>query len=77
MFGGYSCWLGINFDNKLEQMDLNYYEKIDEIKKLLQGWLYRHLSPYGKIVVLKSLALSKLSHIALVIPTLTKNDLKN
>ena len=37
--------LGINFDNKLEQMDQNYHEKIDEIKKLLQGWLYRHLSP--------------------------------
>ena len=68
--------LGINFDNKLEQMDQNYHEKIDEIKKLLQGWLYRHLSPYGKIVVLKSIALSKLSHIALVIPTLSKNDLK-
>ena len=57
-------------------MDQNYTEKIEDIKKLLQGWLYRHLSPYGKIVILKTLALSKLSHIALVIPTLSKNDLK-
>ena len=57
-------------------MDQNYFEKIKDIEKLLQGWLYRHLSPYGKIVVIKSLALSKLSHIALVVPSLTKNDLK-
>ena len=42
---------------------------------MLNGWLYRHLTPYGKIVVIKSLALSKLSHIALVVPNLTKNYL--
>ena len=42
---------------------------------MLQGWLYRHLSPYGKIVIIKSLALSKLSHIALVVPSLAKKDL--
>ena len=56
-------------------MDENYFEKIRDIEKLLQGWLYRHLSPYGKITVIKSLALSKLSHIALVVPTLTRKDL--
>ena len=67
--------LGIEFDNKLEQMDQNYFEKIKDINKILQGWLYRHLTPYGKIVVIKSLALSKLSHIALVVPSLTKKDL--
>ena len=68
--------LGLTFDNKLEKMDQNYFEKVEEIRKLLQGWLYRHLSPYGKIVILKSLALSKLSHMALVIPNLSKNHIK-
>ena len=68
--------LGLEFDNKLEQMDQNYFEKIKDIEKMLNGWLYRHLSPYGKIVVIKSLALSKLSHIALVVPNLAKNHLK-
>ena len=67
--------LGLEFDNKLEQMDQNYFEKIKDIEKMLQGWLYRHLTPYGKIVVLKSLALSKLSHIASVVPNLPKKDL--
>ena len=37
--------------------------------------MYRHLSPYGKIVIIKSLAISKLSHIALVVPNLPKKDL--
>ena len=44
---------------------------------MLQGWLYRHLTPYGKVVVIKSLALSKLSHIALVVPCLAKKEMKN
>ena len=68
--------LGLDFDSKLEQMDQNYFEKIKDIEKLLQGWLYRHLSPYGKIVIIKSLALSKLSHIALVVPSLGKKELQ-
>ena len=42
---------------------------------MLQGWLYRHMTPYGKIVILKSLALSKLTHIALVVPDIRKKDL--
>ena len=37
--------------------------------------MYRHLAPYGKIVIIKSLAISKLSHIALVVPNLPKKDL--
>ena len=68
--------LGLDFDNKLEEMKTNYFDKIQNIEKMLQGWLYRHLTPYGKIVILKSLALSKLTHIALVVPDLAKNDLK-
>ena len=69
--------LGINFDNKLEKMDQNYFEKINDIEKLLNRWLYRHMSPYVKIVVIKSLALSKLSHIALVVPNLAKITCKS
>ena len=68
--------LGLNFDSNLEKMDQNYFEKIQDIEKLLQGWLYRHLTPYGKITIIKSLALSKLSHIALVVPSLALKDLK-
>ena len=58
-------------------MEQNYLEKMETIKKLLNSWMYRHLTPYGKIVVIKSLALSKLSHIALVVPSLAKKELKS
>ena len=53
----------------------NYESKLGEIRKLLNCWFYRTLTPYGKIIVVKSLALSKLSHAALVIPSLKKSQL--
>ena len=68
--------LGIDFDNHLERMDSNFDKKLGQIDKLLDNWLYRHLTPFGKICIIKSLALSKLSHIALVIPSLSKQRLK-
>ena len=36
----------------------------------------RYLTPYGKITVIKTLALSKLSHVALVIPSLSSAKIK-
>ena len=67
--------LGIDFDAKLEKMENNFDSKLDEIRKLLNCWFYRTLTPYGKITVVKTLALSKLSHAALVIPSLKKSKL--
>ena len=49
---------------------------MDEIDKLYNSWLYRHLSPLGRVCIIKSLALSKLSHIILVCPHLDPNILK-
>ena len=69
--------LGIHFDSKLENMHINYTKKVEEITKLFQAWQFRYLTPYGKIVIIKSLALSKLSHIALVVPDLKRNELKH
>ena len=68
--------LGIWFDNNLRYMDNNFKIKLTEIKKLLGAWFNRFLTPYGKITVIKSLALSKLSHIALVVPSLSKQRIK-
>ena len=69
--------LGIQFDSKLENMGRNYSKKMEEIRHMLNSWQFRYLTPYGKVVIIKSLALSKLSHIALVVPTLSKRDMKN
>ena len=60
--------LGVDFDSDLSRMDLNFRKKIEEIKKLFNCWLYRHLTPYGRVTIIKSLALSKLTHVALVAP---------
>ena len=68
--------LGIDFDSNLAHMEANFDSKLDEIRKVLNCWFYRSLTPYGKITVIKTLALPKLSHAALVIPSLKKNKLK-
>ena len=68
--------LGIKFDNALINMKNNFDEKIEDIEKMLSNWSYRYLTPFGKITVVKSLGLSKLSHVALVIPNPSKEMLK-
>ena len=68
--------LGLKFDNKLEKMyDLNYEEGIKNIKKVINSWRYRHLTVYGKITIIKSLALSKLTHLSIVLPQLGQEAL--
>ena len=68
--------LGVDFDNNLENMDQNFYTKIEAIDKLLNSWYYRYLTPYGKITVIKALGLSKLSHLVPIIPSINKTMLK-
>ena len=61
--------LGLRFNNNLENMsEINLAEKVAEIKKLLNNWRYRYLTPFGKICIIKSLALSKLTHLSLILP---------
>ena len=68
--------LGIEFDSSLSEMSNNFIEKIKKMEKMLSNWSYRYLTPFGKITVIKSLGLSKLSHIALVLPNPTKEMIK-
>ena len=68
--------LGIDFDNNLENMECNYDSKLKAIKGVLNCWINRTLSIYGKAVVIKTLAMPKLTHLALVLPNLTPRGLK-
>ena len=68
--------LGIDFQSNLENMESNFEQKIGEIEKLLNCWIYRTLTVYGKITIIKTLALSKLSHLALVLPNLDKKQIR-
>ena len=69
-------FLGVKFTTNLQEMiKLNYNEKISEIKKLLSQWSKRILTPFGKIVVIKSLAMAKINHLLLSLPDPPVNTL--
>ena len=70
------CWdqgtfklLGVKFSVKLDDMvRINYEEKLREVKDLLIQWSKRILTPYGRITVVKSLAIAKINHLFLALP---------
>jgi hypothetical protein len=59
----------VNFD---EIVKLNYTPKLKEIENTLQIWSKQILTPIGKITIIKSLIISKLNHVFLTIPSLTR-----
>ena len=68
--------LGIYFSyNKKLEQEKNFLNHIVKIQNILKLWKLRNLTIEGRIVVFKSLAISKLIHLALVteIPTTTIN----
>ena len=59
--------LGIHYSyNKQLENDENFKKYIAKIENLLKLWRARNLSLNGKITVFKSLALSRITHLALV-----------
>ena len=61
--------LGILFTNDLETcIELNFREKIKEMKKLFSVWLKRQITPLGRLAILKSLILSKLIYLWILLP---------
>ena len=67
--------LGITFDSLLENMEINFEEKITEIETVISNWRYRLLTPLGRCCVAKTLLLSKLSHLTMVLPALDKKKI--
>lgn len=61
--------LGVVFSINVHEIVLiNYENKLGDIRKLLNCWSRRNLTPYGKITVIKTLALSKITHLFLNLP---------
>ena len=54
--------------NLNDAYNLNYSEKLTKIKRLLQSWLQRTLSLTGKVLIIKSLAISQIIHFANLLP---------
>ena len=74
--------LGISYNvNNMEQItELNTENKIIEIQKLIYLWNARNVMPYGKIIIIKSLLISKITHVLLSLPSpnqTTINKLEN
>ena len=66
--------LGIIYNVELmsEITKLNIYRKIGEVKKLICTWQSRNLTPYGKVAIIKSLLMSKFTHMLLSLPSPTE-----
>ena len=62
--------LGIYFSYDLKKAnEKNFYEKLGTLKKILNIWSSRDISIYGKINIVKTLALSKLTFVCSVLDT--------
>ena len=61
--------LGIWFTNDLKNCELlNFKEEFSEIKALYKTWLKRQITPLGRVAVSKSLILSKIIHLWILLP---------
>ena len=70
--------LGIKYDvNNMQNITImNMEEKIDSMKNLMQSWLYRNITPIGRVCIVKSLVMSKVIHILQALPTPTNEYFK-
>ena len=67
--GGKFKLLGIEYDLDQENFtELNYEKKLKEFEKTLSAWQSRKITLYGKICIIKTLALSKLIHLFSALP---------
>ena len=61
--------LGIWFTNDMKQCEgIFFQEKFSEIKALYKVWLKRQIMPLGRVAVLKSLILSKIVYLWILLP---------
>ena len=62
--------LGLKFSvNLSEMLDLNMSDKIFQIKGEIAKWSKRHITPLGRVVVIKTIFLSKLNHLFSSLPS--------
>lgn len=69
--------LGIMFSLDLTEMvHINYNEKLKQIQNCLKVWSMRNISIQGKILLIKTLALPKLTYVSTVLPNPSKEFIK-
>ena len=61
--------LGIKFSTDISTIvDINFEGKLNDIQRTLNIWYKRQLTPFGKITVIKTLAMSKIVHLLTNLP---------
>ena len=61
--------LGVIFSTNINEIvKLNFDGKLESIRRILMQWSRRHLTPYGKITIIKTQALSKIVYLLINIP---------
>ena len=60
--------LGILFSTSQDISKINYIDKMEEIKRDIARWKKRHMTPLGKITIIKTLIISKLTYLFINIP---------
>jgi hypothetical protein len=61
--------LGVKFSINIKDIvQINYEDKLLSIRRILNSWSRRNLTPFGRITVIKTLAMSKLTYLFLNIP---------
>lgn len=69
--------LGVVFSTNVNEISsLNYNDKLNDILKTIKPWTRRQLTPFGKITILKTLVLSKLTYLFINIPDPSDEFLK-
>ena len=69
--------LGVVFSTDvLEIVTINFENKLNGMKKVLNAWSRRDLTPFGRITVIKSLVISKITHLLMNLPDPEENCLK-
>ena len=61
--------LGIKFSCNIDTIpEINYNEKVKEIRKEIKEWSKRILTPLGRLTIIKTLLIAKLNHLFIALP---------
>ena len=60
--------LGVFSTDVLEIVKISFENKLNSMKKVLNAWSRMNLTPFGRITVIKSLVVSKITHLLMNLP---------
>ena len=70
-------FLGVVFSTDVKSIpEMNYINKFEEIKNTIRSWSKRLITPLGKITVVKTLLMSKLTQLFISLPKPSEKEIK-